>query len=250
MHWQRPDSLSQDPVADPGYVLRLLRHLRQTWRIWLFGLLLVGGATSIFLELAGDVWEQERFLWDAPIMLAIHRQGAPWLDALMIGITRIGYPGAILATATAAAWLWWQRRPVAALSLLISVLGAFVLNVWLKQIFGRPRPTVFPPLTAETTFSFPSGHAMNAVALYGFLTYLLWQQKQRAWATLALLFALLIAFSRIYLGVHYPSDIVGALSIGLVWLVIVVMGYRYYRARYTRSAETEPEPLPAPSDLA
>jgi membrane-associated phospholipid phosphatase len=96
-----------------------------------------------------------------------------------------------------------------------------LLNSLLKLLFARPRPNVFPPLMAETSYSFPSGHTMSAVAVYGLLALLLWQRGQYAWALLPGLWVPLVALSRVYLGVHYPSDVLASLALGTIWLVIV-----------------------------
>lgn len=213
-------------------LLRLLQAFQSSWRIWVLSLVVVGGATSIFLWLAGEVLERETFPLDAPLLLLVHRLSTPWLDMLMIGISWIGSPGAFLVTPIAMVWLWRQRRLVAALTLVVSTVGAGLLNLWLKLFFARPRPSIFPPVIIDTSYSFPSGHTMGAVALYGFLAYMFWQQRRRVWALLAMLFVLLIALSRIYLGVHYPSDILGALAVSIIWLALVLMGYRHYQHRY------------------
>ena len=244
------DSDQTTPAEELTYFVLIVRHLRESWFIWLLGLVFVGGATGIFLELAGDVWAKEAFPWDAPLMLAIHQFSRPWLDTLMITITNIGFPGALVIAPTAAIWLWWRRQQrVAAIALIVSIVGSALLSSLLKVLFARPRPAVFPPLTPETTYSFPSGHALAAVALFGFAAYLLWQQKQRIWAVFVVLFALLVSFSRIYLGVHYPSDVLGSLSLGLLWLAVVIGGYRYYQARTVPTGKDESTTLP-PSKIS
>ncbi|MEZ4656155.1 MAG: phosphatase PAP2 family protein [Caldilineaceae bacterium] len=204
-----------------------------SWRIWIIGFAVVL-TLGVFLAVAEDVWMKEGLAWDAPIMLVVHQWRAPWLNALMLGVTDIGSPGVFVIAPAIALWLWRRQRPRAAVTLLVSGLGAALLSSALKVLFARPRPAVFPPLIAETSYSFPSGHALNAIAFYGFIAYLLWQQRQRGWAVAASFFALSICFSRIYLGVHYPSDIVGAISIGLLWLGFVIGGYQHYQAHGVR----------------
>ena len=220
-------------VPDTSMLMRVLRRLRASWRIWIIGFAAVL-TLGVFLELAEDVWMKEGFAWDAPFMLAVHQWRAPWLDVLMIGVTYIGSPGVFVIAPAIALWLWRRQRPSAAVTLMVSGLGAALLSSSLKLLFARPRPVVFSPLIAETSYSFPSGHALNAIAFYGFIAYLLWQQRQRGWAVAASFFALCICFSRIYLGVHYPSDIVGAISIGLLWLGFVIGGYRHYQTHDAR----------------
>src|SRR5215211_2654682 len=121
-------------------MMRRLHYLRNSWRIWVVGLVVVGGATSLFLSLASEVLEQESFSWDAPLMLAIHQLSTPWLDQLMIAVSWIGSPGAYLVTAIVVVWLWRQHQPVAAIALVVSAAGAGLLNTWLKLHFARPRP--------------------------------------------------------------------------------------------------------------
>ncbi|HRW10087.1 MAG TPA: hypothetical protein P5121_33520, partial [Caldilineaceae bacterium] len=83
--------------------------LRRRWQIWVIGLVAVG-LLGTFLELAEDVWMQEAFPWDAPLMLAIHRLSRPWLDQLMILVTRIGSPGVYLLAPLTILWLWVRQR--------------------------------------------------------------------------------------------------------------------------------------------
>lgn len=183
----------------------------------------------MFAEIARDVWLQEGFGWDAPIMLAVHSLQTPWLDRLMKISTSAGSYGALLVGAMAAFWLRRRHRWAELIALLVSVVGAVAINALFKLFFARPRPNLFPPLTVEHTYSFPSGHTITAVALYGFLAILLWRNHHRLWAILAGMVIPLVGFSRIYLGVHYPSDVLGALTLGTLWLSIVMAGLVWYR---------------------
>ncbi|MEZ4768664.1 MAG: phosphatase PAP2 family protein [Caldilineales bacterium] len=165
-------------------------------------------------------------------MLAIHSLGAPWLDKLMKAVTHAASGGAALITGVAAIWLWRHRRREETVALLICVAGAAAANAILKQVFARPRPLVFPPLTIELTYSFPSGHTITALALYGFLAILLWRAGHRVWALLAGATIPLIGFSRIYLGVHYPSDVLAATTLGILWLILIFTGLASYNRRH------------------
>lgn len=107
------------------------------------------------------------------------------------------------------------------------ITGETLLNKLAKLFFGRLRPIVPCPLVHENGYSFPSGHSMNAISFYGFLIYLSYiyikNNKIRIPAILGLsLLILLIGFSRIYLGVHYPSDVLGGFSLGLFWLSLCI----------------------------
>ena len=92
----------------------------------------------------------------------------------------------------------------------------------LKLLFARPRPALFPPLVVESGFSFPSGHVTTSVAVYGLLAVFLWRQGHRGWAIVAAAWVLVVAVSRIYLGVHYPSDTLGSITFASLWLWAVV----------------------------
>ncbi len=187
-----------------------------------------------FLKLADDVWFREGFSWDAPAMLAIHQFSRPWLDTVFIGITNsAGKYLPLIALATVAI-LWARRKKLEAGSLTLSLVVATAINWLLKTIFSRPRPNVFPPITVEHSYSFPSGHTMAALAFYGFLALLFWRWGYRLWALAAGIWVILVAFSRVYLGVHYPSDILGALAIGTLWLIIMEFFY-FQKAKRTSS---------------
>jgi len=81
---------------------------------------------------------------------------------------------------------------------------------------------LFAPLVVERGFSFPSGHVTASVAVYGFLAVLLWRNNRRAWAIFSAAWVFVVAASRVYLGVHYPSDVLGAMSLTSLWLMIVL----------------------------
>jgi len=117
--------------------------------------------------------------------------------------------------------------------------GAAVMNQLLKLVFHRERPSVHR-LIEETGYSFPSGHAMGAIALYGALAFLLWRHiHTRVGRGLLIVFScfviLMICLSRVYLGVHYPSDIIAALMASGFWLGLMIWAYQLYMER--RSAQ-------------
>lgn len=197
-------------------------HPAQWLSQYLLGLTIVAVSLFIFTKLAEDVWFKEGFSWDAPIILGIHSLSNPILDILMKLVTQTGNIGAISLVSIMAGWFFWNRRQVDAFSILGVFGGAVGINALLKLIFARPRPHLFPPLVVETDFSFPSGHVTAAVAVYGFLAFLLWQNRHRVWAVLSAMWVLVVAFSRIYLGVHYPSDTLAAMTFTSLWLIGVL----------------------------
>ena len=198
---------------------------------WLAGLVIIFTLIVVFAKLAEDVWFQEGFSWDAPVILAIHQLGNPTLDAMMRFITQTGETGAIMIAIVLAGWFGWKHRQIESLSVLIAFGGAAAINSLLKLLFARPRPHLFPPLVVESGFSFPSGHVTASVAAYGFLAFVLWQNKHRVWALLSVAWVFLVAISRIYLGVHYPSDTIAAIASASLWMVVVL----YMQSGYLKS---------------
>jgi undecaprenyl-diphosphatase len=188
---------------------------------WVIGLGFILGLVAVFTDLVEDVWFKEGFSWDAPIILAIHGLSRPWLDRAMRILTNAGEGGAIAVTLIAAAWFFYKKQKLDAFSILISLGGAEAMNTLLKILLKRPRPNLFPPLTVEHSFSFPSGHVTASVAVYGFLAVMLWRQQRYGWAVFTAAWIPLVAFSRIYLGVHYPSDTLGAFVFVTLWLILV-----------------------------
>ncbi|GGN99509.1 phosphatase PAP2 family protein [Saccharibacillus kuerlensis] len=119
------------------------------------------------------------------------------------------------------------------LLLLCATAGSGLLNLLLKNLFRRDRPDI-NRLAEEFTFSFPSGHSMGAFALYGILAYLLWRMipsfsVRIAALVLCTLLTLSIGLSRIYLGVHYPSDVIGGYIASAAWLALTIGIFEYWR---------------------
>ncbi len=188
---------------------------------WALGLLFILGLVAVFSDLVEDVWFREGFAWDAPIILTIHQLSRPWLDTTMRVLTNAGESGAIAVALLAAAWFFRKKQKLDAASILISLGGAAAMNTLLKLLLRRPRPSLFPPLVAESGFSFPSGHVTASVVVFGFLAVLLWRKRCFGWAIFSAAWIPAVAFSRIYLGVHYPSDTLAALTFTILWLIVV-----------------------------
>jgi membrane-associated phospholipid phosphatase len=214
-------------------MLSTIKKLKFTsWQLALFILLI---ASIVFIELAEDVWLKEGFSWDAPLMLALHRFSQPWLDSFFMGITQTAGEWVVVPLGITAVILWRQQKNAMAIMILVSFGGTVALNTALKALFARPRPQLFPPLTVETSFSFPSGHTMIAIAFYGLLAILLWHSRRYLWAILSGLWVSLVAISRVYLGVHYPSDVLASLAVGTIWLVLILS---FFQNRITSRRES------------
>lgn len=201
------------------------------------GVSTVAGAT--FLWLASQVMTSERIVaLDAAafeIALSLH---ASWLTTFMTWITRIGN-SSVLAVLTILVGVWLarigSRRRLIAFAATM-VLGG-LLNVLLKSSAQRPRPGVFEHLVRASGYSFPSGHSMGSMLFFGSLAYVLAVTLEahhiwRAAAVVAcLLCAVAIGFSRVYLGVHYFSDVVGGFAAGICWIGICIAATEAWTAR-------------------
>ncbi|MBA3824666.1 MAG: phosphatase PAP2 family protein, partial [Ktedonobacterales bacterium] len=190
----------------------------------------------LFIKLSDDVVEQEHIGFERGIALWIHGGASPTQTAIMLVVTEFGKNLLFAFTVLSlliGAYIAWQarRRQQAGLAVaildtiapVVATIGAAGLSFVIKEIVGRTRPSLFPPLTSESGPSFPSGHTLTAVAFYGMCAFLL-ARPLRGWARagvvlLAAIISGAVAYSRVYLGVHYPTDVLGSLIIGLAWLI-------------------------------
>ena len=155
--------------------------------------------------------------------------GPDWLLPAAREVTGLGgTPLLTLLTLFLASYLAVKRRGRTIIVLLAAVIGQTLLSHWLKDIFGRPRPDIVPHLVDASSRSFPSGHSTSAAAVYLTLAALIAREtKERIVRNyvffVAVTLALLIGASRVYLGVHYPTDVIGGLSFGAAWAAIVLI---------------------------
>jgi undecaprenyl-diphosphatase len=192
------------------------------------------GLLAVFLLLAWDVSAGGRISeWDPRIERSVVEHRVAWLNALMRGVTPLGANVVLIPIVAAVAiLLLFLRRDVRGALLAVAALaGADVLYQTAKPIIDRPRPPEALQLVGASNFSFPSGHATAATAAWGMVAILLVAGLPRptriALLTAAAVLVGLIAFSRVYLGVHWPSDAVGGVAlggawIGLLWTVVLV----------------------------
>lgn len=182
----------------------------------------------VFLLLSLLVHRPELKAWDYHITRGVQALRSPMMDAVAITLTRMG-DGGVLALLGGGAFLalLLSRRPRSALLCGASLLGV-PLNTLLKELIGRPRPeqTLVDVVLPAIGLSFPSGHAMGATLLYGFLALLAWvylpQRRARAfWTAFFALLAFGIGLSRVYLGAHWFSDVVGGWTAGLFLVLLL-----------------------------
>ena len=205
--------------------------------IVIIGLLLAVGALVLFGWLADEVLEGDTIRFDDHIRSEVHGFSNPPLTTAMLFFTTVGsllVEGPLTALLL---WVFWRIRwRRAAVLLLITLAGAAVLVVVLKLAFHRARPVPYFGLKTPGTYSFPSGHALFAMCLYSILASLIAGRiSGRTLRVLIWMFAgVLIAsigFSRIYLGVHYPTDVIAGYAAGFIWVTAVSFGDRLHRLR-------------------
>ena len=197
----------------------------------------------LFAWLADQVAGGATIAFDAAVRSYVHQKASPGLTSVMRFMSDLGAPGSLLLFAIAALVgfrrLGWNR---AAVRFLITVAGGFLLDVTLKLAFHRTRPVSFFGTPLPRSFSFPSGHAMFSVCLFGALAALITARvlgpKARAaiW-TVTVAVAFLIGLSRIYLGVHYPSDVLAGYAAAVVWVGTVAWADRVLQKRRRRNLE-------------
>ena len=187
-------------------------------------------AAMLLAEFHEEITEPFLSALDLRILTGIHAHDTPLLTQLAFTLTFIGSPLLLVPTVSLAALILWIRRfRRDAVFLLLGLGGSGLLDAALKLHFKRVRPDVPWAFVAEHSFSFPSGHSVGAVVLYGTLTYLLWSHLRTVWLravviTTALLLVIGIGLSRVYLGVHYPTDIAAGYAVGLIWLTPMILG--------------------------
>ena len=189
------------------------------------GFIIFATMTFTLWEISEDINKREPLtVADAQVSTWLHLRTLPWLTSAMFAVTSLG--SSLVASCIAVVfgvYLIWRRRWYWLATFLSSVYGGMLLNRILKYVFQRPRPHFDDPLLSLTSYSFPSGHTMTATVLYGVLAAYFFANTQD-WRRrvviilVASFLILLVGFSRMYLGVHYLSDVLGAMAEGLAWL--------------------------------
>ncbi len=187
-------------------------------------------AVAMFAKIAEDVVQREATRFDETAALAVHRLSAPALDAVMRALTTLGSAPTLMVVVLAVA-VWALRRGDRRAAAILAGVAAVdtMLNALLKLAFHRNRPSLWTMVAALQSYSFPSGHAMGAVAVYG-LTAVVVARLAPAWRPLLAvatpLFVFGIGLSRVYLGVHWPTDVLAGFAAGSVLLLagIYLMG--------------------------
>ena len=214
-------------VARRWFRLRKLERHEIEW-------LLVGIAVCLllwgFLALASEVMEGDTRTLDDKILLALRRADDPsrpigpdWVETSLLDLTAIGGPTVLgLVVVSVAGFLVLQTRYHTALVIIGTAASGELANFVMKHLFLRPRPDVVPRLREVSSTSFPSGHAMESAIIYLTLGAMLMRLSERRVTKvycigMAIFLTLLVGVSRVYLGVHYPTDVVAGWMFGFFW---------------------------------
>ena len=206
----------------------------------LVGLAVAAAALFLFGWLADEMLEGDTLAFDLHVRAAAQAVASPGLTHALILVSRIGGPGVLapLGGMLTAVFLWrrWWRG---AILLPLAMVGASVLNAVLKLAFHRARPEALYGYPLPRSYSFPSGHALFAFCFFAAAVALVVPRIRPValrWLVglVGLAAVLAIGFSRIYLGVHYPSDVIAGYTVGLLWTSLIAAGDRVAHARARR----------------
>ncbi|WP_088888849.1 phosphatase PAP2 family protein [Leptolyngbya ohadii] len=175
-----------------------------------------------FIVLALKIWQLEGgFAWEVPLLMTIHDTTTPTLDRLALIFTQFGSVKTIGPIACLiAGGLFFQKRWRSLVYLAMTLLGCGAINLAAKAHWHRLRPHLWEGHILPTDFSFPSGHAMTSMAFAIVLMVLAWRSRWRsAVVALAIGYVVTIGWTRLYLGVHYPSDILAGWMLAIAWAI-------------------------------
>lgn len=238
-------------LGDPLYsALRWIeRHVRGFFSaitvFLLLGVIVAGAAAVVFAALGRLVRAGATGAFDQWVLERVAAYRTPGLTEAFLELTTLGNTSVlVVVVGVASVFLWLTRHRYSVYLLLIAVIGQHFINSLLKSFYGRPRPIVVPMLDRVSSASFPSGHAMSAMVAYASVAYLVARLEprpllRRTTAAIAALLIVAIGASRVYLGVHYPSDVLGGYLAGLAWVAIVITGMAAIRFLARRRPEIE-----------
>ncbi len=232
--------------VDKSFPVRILSWIGRHELAVLLSFFLIVGGVWLTVELADDVIDGQTQEVDVAILMALREGsdadnpiGPPWVEEMMRDFTSLGGTG-ILTLIVVSITLYYliQGRYKEMLVLVIAVVGAYLLSFYFKGLFNRPRPQFVPDSEYIYSASFPSGHALLSAATYltlgGILAQLFQRYRVKAFVLiLALFIMVLVGFSRMYLGVHYPTDVLAGWLIGTIWATVCWLVVRWLRQRGT-----------------
>lgn len=229
----------------------MLRWLTGDGIHYLTGFLFFTISLWIFAEIAGEVVEGDTLAFDRAVLEALREPddlsdplGPNWVEEAVRDVTALGSSALLtLFSVFAVGFLILERKPKTIAFLVLAVVGGLVLSLWLKGIFDRPRPDFLTHGQVVYTKSFPSGHSMNAAVVYLTLGSILARAHQARAIKIyvlasSILLAVLVGLSRLYLGVHWPSDVLAGWSAGAGWAVLCYLFIHHLQRRHMIEQET------------
>jgi undecaprenyl-diphosphatase len=232
-------------MGQSNFVSQIVSLMRKHELIVLLAMLIAVAGTWGFVELADEVIEGTTQRFDEAILYTLRQPGQvmpwgpPWMYQAALDLTALGSPSVLFLVTTAAlGYLLIKRNLLNASLLLVFAVSGSLLNLLLKAVFSRDRPDL-PPLAIFSSWSFPSGHAMLSAIVYLTLGILLARGEQKGSTKLYLIslsFSLtfLVGLTRVYLGVHYPTDVLAGWSAGLVWAILFWVTSHFLGTTYRR----------------
>lgn len=198
----------------------------------------------VFLSLMSAVSDHDVLAFDSAAINFMHELRSPVLTFFLRGITELG--GAIVIGLATVALFFAIRNKRLSFAILGNILGVLIVNQVFKFLIQRPRPDVVYRLIEQSGYSFPSGHSMCSMAFYGFLIYLAFRYvknvKVRVATTVGLgVLVFLIGFSRVYLGVHYASDVIAGFLLAVAYLIfyISLINFINFKTRQASSKKSK-----------
>lgn len=199
----------------------------------LVGFGLAGLFITLFAESAEEVMEQEFLFFDQLVIRLLQSAESPSLDTAMVIITELGSVPFLTTLSIITVIMLWVRfkDKWGILFFVLAIGGGGLLTSLLKRYYGRTRPSINEAIDA-VGYSFPSGHSLGSLIFYGFIVYLMIRSRMRKTIKGIVIFILcllpfLIGMSRIYLGAHFPSDVLAGYLAGLIWLILCLMALEW-----------------------
>jgi membrane-associated phospholipid phosphatase len=234
-----------------SHILKIV--LRYVSLYLIVGLTLSSVCLWLFAELAEEVLEGAPITaLDVELANALYLRATPLGTTVYRAVTVFGGSGIVVIGLVMAAVFVARRRWTYLIIWAIALVGGTLLNLEMKELFARPRPVFVTPLHIEHNFSFPSGHAMSSLITYGIISYFLWRETARRFVRVliviaAVLLIALIGLSRMALGVHYLTDVIGGFIAGGIWLGMCIAAFGILHSGEQRLAAVPPAPVASPA---